>query len=88
MYPNLPETLASLLDRTSDEIEREHAEHAAVVVGTKTLELADGSGRWASLIEFIAQDGSEFTVRVAAPAPLGAPAWAQASYDDFRVERV
>lgn len=79
----MTEVLGGLSARIIDAIE---AEGAAVDL-VKTFKMADGSGRWATLAR-LAAFGQEYGIRISAPAPPDAPAWARERHGGYEVVRL
>lgn len=79
------ETFGSLMLRVEDMIGKAE-ENGDTFYGVHVAEMGDGSGRMFALIDFM-REGEEFQVRITAPAPLNAPAWAE-KFTDYETTEI
>ena len=74
---SMADTYRELHERVALELELIESNHNRLSFqGVRTTEMADGSQRLCAIIGFIDENGNERYLRIAAPAPQGAPGWA------------
>lgn len=88
-----PDTIGSLMVRVQDELTRPNGEFASgQMCRVEFMQLADGSHRTAALMHGTAVDAAgnenEKYLRISAPAPAHAPAWARREHDEWEIEEV